>query len=392
VRGAYRVREVTDFFRVNRRKRDTESLLLSLEGRSRPLDRAVDLRLLYDAVTNRTPVLQETYVQTGPNLGQYVWRDANDDGVQQIDEFVPETTPNEGSYVQRFVPSDSLEPVIDLQARTRLTLRPARFWEVPDAWWQRVLSGITTHTTLEVQEKNRTEDVAEIYRLNLARFRRLGTTLDGSIRLEQEVELFRRRRTFGVDGAWRQTRGFTERAAGAERSFRNQWELEGRVRPATGWVLRVRGRYGVNRTRSEAFTDSRSFDIRSVEARPSVSYQPTRGITVTLSGAWARKRDRLQDRTARIVRVPLEVDWSRAGRLRLTANAEVARVDLSDSAVGLAQFELTDGRGPGTSMLWGLQGRYVITNNLRASIGYDGRAPATAPVVNTVRAKLSATF
>jgi hypothetical protein len=244
---------------------------------------------------------------------------------------------------------------------------------------------------VEVQEKSREEDVAEIYRLNLARFRQSGATLDGTLRLEQGVELFRRRRGFGIEGTWQQSRGFTERAAGVERSFTNRWQLEGRGRPARNWLLRLRGRYGVDRTRSEAFS-SRSFDIRTLSARPSVSYQPSRTVTLTLSGAWAQKRDRLQARRARIVKVPLEVEWTRAGRLRLTGNAEVARVDLTGQAAGLAQFQLTDGRGPGTSMLWGLQGRYVITNNLRATLSYDGRAPANAPVIHTVRAKLSATF
>ena len=391
VRGAYRERRVTDFFRINRRKRDTESLLLSLEGQTRPLDRAVDLKLFYDAVTERTPVLQETYLQTGPTLGQFVWRDANGDGVQQIDEFVPETTPNEGSYVRRFVPSDSLEPVIDLQARTRLSLRPARFWDTPDAWWKQGLSAVTTRTTVEVQEKSREDDVAQIYRLNLVRFRQPGVTLDGSIRLEQEVELFRRQRAFGVEGGWQQTRRFTERAAGVERSFRNGWTVEGRGRPARGWQVRLRGRHEVDRTRSDAF-ESRRYDIRTLEARPSVSYRPLRTLRITLSGAYAQKRDRLQGRRAQVLKVPLAVEWSRAGRLRLTGNVEVARVDLTGDAVGLAQFQLTDGRGPGTSMLWGLQGRYVITNNLRASISYDGRAPSNADLIHTVRAKLSATF
>ncbi len=391
-RGAYRVREVTDFFRINRQREDTESLLLNLEGRTRPFDRAVDLKLLYDAVTERTPVLQETYVRTGPNLGQFVWRDANNDGIQQVDEFVPETTPNEGEYVQRFVPSDSLESVIDLQARTRLSLRPARLWQTPDGWWQRALSSVSTRTTVEVQEKSRTPDVAEIYRLNLARFRRPDVTLDGTLRLEQEVEFFRDRQAVGVEGSWTQSRSLTERAAGAERSFLNEWTLQGRVRPASDWLVRLRGRHELDRTRSEAFSDSRSFAIRTREARPSVSYQPLRTLTVTLSGAWAQKRDRLQARRARILKVPLELEWTRAGRLRLTGNAEVAQVDLSEEAVGLARFQLTDGRGPGTSVLWGLQGRYVISNNLRASLSYDARAPANAPTIHTVRANLSATF
>jgi hypothetical protein len=113
---------------------------------------------------------------------------------------------------------------------------------------------------------------------------------------------------------------------------------------------------------------------------------------VTLAAAWAQKRDRLQDRRARVLKVPVEAEWSRAGRLRLTGRFEWARVDLTGTGVGIAQYQLTDGRGPGQSLLWGLQGRYVLTDNLEATVRYDGRAPATAPVIHTVRATLSATF
>jgi hypothetical protein len=383
---------VTDVFRVERGREDTESLLLRLEGRARPLDRAVEVKTFYDALTKRSPVLQETYLQTGPNLGQYVWRDENGDGVQQIDEFVPETTPNEGTYVQRFVPSDSLESVVDLQARTRVSIRPAQLWEDPESWMRRALAWVATQTTVEVQEQSRTEDVAQIYALNLRRFRRPGTTLSGQLRVEQAVELFPDRRNYGLEGTWRQSRGLNDRASGAQTSFLNQWTVEGRWQPGDRWQVQLRGRQEVDRSRSESFSDSRSFDIRSFEVRPTLTYQPARTATIALSGSVARKRDRLKDRRSRVWKVPLEVEWNRAGRLRLTGTLEGAWVDLSEEGVGIAQYQLTDGRGPGRSALWGLQGRYVITNNLRASVRYDGRAPATAPVIHTVRAKLSASF
>jgi hypothetical protein len=392
VRGGYRVRRVTDVFRINRGREDTESLLLRLEGEARPFDRAVQVKTFYDALTKRSPVLQETYLRTGPNLGQYVWRDVNGDGIQQIDEFVPETTPNEGTYVQRFVPSDSLESVVDLQARTRLTLRPARLWNAPRAWWKQALSLVATRSTFEVQEKSRTDDVAQVYVLNLRRFRQAGSTLSGKLRLGQEVELFPESPGYGLEGAWRQQRGLNDRAAGTQTSFLNRWTIEARYRPGRRWALEVAGRHQVDRSRSEAFATSRSFDIRTIQAQPQVSYRPLRSLTLSLSGSYAEKRDRLQGRRATVVKVPLEAEWRRAGRVRLAGSLEVAQVDLTGKATGLAQYELTDGRGPGRSALWGLQGRYVITDNLEASVSYDGRAPATAPVIHTVRARLSASF
>lgn len=392
VQGGLRTREVSDHFRRTERRRDTESLILRLQGRAEPLDRALEARLLYDAATERTPVLQEIYLQTRPERGEYVWQDHNDDGVQQIDEFVPETTPNEGTYSRRFVPSDTLESVVNLQARTRLSFQPRRLWEGADVWWKRWLRPVTAETRIEVQEKSRTERPSEIYRLNLHRFRQSEHTLDGFMRLEQRLELFRPRRSYGIDLSWRQVRGLTERAAGSERQFLNRWTLDGQLQPASGWGVRLKGVAERDRAQSEAFEQARSFDIRTLRVRPSVSYQPSRSLDLTLSGVYARKRDRAKGRRADLLKIPLEATWSRAGRLRLTANAEVARVDLTGTAVGRAQFELTDGRGPGTSFLWGLQGQYAFTHNLRATLNYDGRAPATAPSIHTVRVQVSASF
>ena len=222
VQGGLRRRDVTDVFRRTEQRRETESVLMRIDGRARPLDRAVDARLFYDAATERTPIQREVYVQTSPERGQYVWRDANDDGVQQVDEFVPETTPNEGTYVQRFVPSDTLESVVDLQLRTRLALRPRRLWPDGDAWWKKGLRRVTAETRVQVREQSRTDNPTALYRLDPDEFRRPGRTTDGSLRLEQRLEVFRTQREYGLDASWRQVRGLTERAAGGERRFLNR--------------------------------------------------------------------------------------------------------------------------------------------------------------------------
>lgn len=392
VRGGVRQREVTDFFRRTEQRRETESVILQLEGQARPLDRAIDARLFYDAATERTPVQREVFVQTTPARGQFIWRDENDDGVQQIDEFVPETTPNEGTYVQRFVPSDTLESVVDLRVRSRLTLRPRRVWSRGDVWWKAWLRQVTTETQFEVQEQSRTEDPADIYRLELDRFRQPGRTIDGSLRMEQRLDLFRTQRDYGLEASWQQVRGLTERAAGSERQFLNRWEVEGQVRPASRWGLRLTGTAERDRAQSEAFEEARSFDIRTVRIEPGVSYQPQRTVDLRLSGVLARKQDDAKNRRATLFTLPVELTWRRAGQLRVNANAEVAHVDLSGRAVGRAQFELTDGRGPGTSVLWGIQGQYAFADNLRATVNYDGRIPATADPIQTVRVQLSASF
>ncbi|MEM8559270.1 MAG: hypothetical protein AAGG50_15720 [Bacteroidota bacterium] len=58
---------------------------------------------------------------------------------------------------------------------------------------------------------------------------------------------------------------------------------------------------------------------------------------------------------------------------------------------GLAAFELADGRGAGTSYLRGRTLQCTINAFLRAS-AYDGRAPAEALTLHTVRMQVTAVF
>ena len=390
-RAGYRSRRFTDVFQQAGRE-DTESLLLGLDAGAQPWRRAVDARLFYDARTEREPTLQEVYVRTGPDLGQFVWEDANGDGLQQVDEFVPETTPNEGNYVQSFVPSDSLSSVVSIDSRFRLRLDPGRVWQRSDHRVKRWLARVETRSSVEIQENSQSGRLTRLYLLDPGVLRREGETIDGSIRWSQAVDLFPRSPVAGVDLAWTQSRRLIERAAGRETRFLNAWEVATRWRPATWWTLRLAGRTQMDRSLSDAFADSRSYDIRSRQIRPETSIRPIPSLQVTVATALATKRDDIGDRTARVIRIPVQLRWARAGSLRLTGRAEVSDIRLDGDAVGLARFELTDGRGPGRSYLWGAGGQYAVSSNVQASFDYDGRAPSGADVIHTFRIQVNARF
>jgi hypothetical protein len=163
------------------------------------------------------------------------------------------------------------------------------------------------------------------------------------------------------------------------------------VRFGPSWSSELTGAHRIDRSTSRAFA-SRSFDIESVELQPTVTYRPGRSVRVTSTPSWARKRDAIGPRTARVLKVPVEVRWGRASRFELTGRLEVATIRLDGTATGLARFELTDGRGAGTSYLWRLSGQYRFSDRLRATFSYDGRAPADAPTINSVRMQMSASF
>ena len=400
-RVAYRRKAYTDAFRAIGRP-DASSVAIRLSAQAAPLDRALDGQLVYEALTERAPVLQETYVLVGPDLGQFVWRDGagearagEPDGIAQLDEFFPETTPLEGTYLRTFVPSDTLFPTVGANASLRLGARPARLGGAVG----RLLRHVTTQTTVEVRERTRSDDVLRVLLFDPAQLQTRGAdgeTLSGRFRAEQTVTLFADRPRQGARLALAHASGTTRLAAGLDTRLDQSARLDAYGPLAPTVLARVEGGWERARSTSEAFA-SRTFDLRGVRIEPTVTWTPSPAAAFVLGVSAATRTDALAppDRPsgAFVLRVPGEARAAFGDRLALTARAEVARVALRGAAGGgLALFELSEGRGPGTSFLWGGTAQVGLGGGVRGSVTYDARAPSGAPLVQTVRATVSATF
>ena len=392
---AYRSREYTDAFAATGLV-DNESVVVRWTNRWAPLARAVELNTVYEAQTERSAVLQEVYLLVGSELGEYVWVDANGDGVQQLDEFREEVTPLEGEYLRTFVPGDELIPTIGVQGRLRLRLDGERLFDGATAGWRRALASVVSLTTLDVAEKSEEPDLADVYLLRPSVLQDPVTTLNGRFRIGQEFAFFRGETRYGGRLFGQHLRSTNRLATGLEQRLVQQVEAE--VRGVLAGPLSAELRGTLERNESESAFASRSFDIRGVEVEPEATWRFSRSFSVTGGVRYARNRDVAgggfgEDRTARIFILPARARIAVANRLQLLLRGERAVVTLDGPvATGQTAFELTERRGAGVSYLWSASGQYTINRFLRASLSYEGRAPAQAPTIHNVRVQLSAVF
>ena len=414
-RVAYRLRDVTEPFRLLGREA-SESLALRWTGRVSPFRRAVEASTLYEALTERTPLLQETYILVGPELGEFVWRDGEGeprpgepDGIAQVDEFFPETFSLEGEYARTFVPSDELFPTIGVEAQLRLRTEPGRLFEdrADRRWLARVARALAGQTTVEVRERSTDPALWAVLLLQPGHLQQRDSilvdgellpppTINGRFRLSQELSLFPGQPRYGGRLTLSHLTSTGRLAAGQEVRLLQTARAEANAAPHRRVALRLIGLAERNRAESEGFV-SRTFDIRSLGLEPQATVTVLQGLSATLGVVASDKGNRLaqegQPTGARVLRIPVEVRWAAVRRLALTLRAERADVDVrGGTAAGLASFELTEGRGPGVSYLWGVTGQYTLNRFLRATLFYDARAPADAPTIHTVRMQLSAVF
>ena len=382
----------TEFFQITQGLSDERSLVLRWNGRTRPWGQLLRLNWFYEALSEQTPVLQEIYIRTGPELGEYVWNDSNGNGIVEIDEFTPEVTQNEGEYARTLIPSDSLQSVTGLKARLNIQFEGRQRWRTPTAIWQKWLRHVTLRTAIEVQEKSTDSDPVNIYLLRQPRFRHPENTVRGTLNLMQDLWLFRNQPRYGFHASCRKIRSANVFAADTE--MRSIDEYRAQIRWSLGdlWAFESDGAFSNKANTSTAF-NSREFDIQTRSFSQEIQLAATSSIRLSSGIDYSRKSAQLRGK-ARILKLPLEGLWYRANQSNVSARFEFASVVMTEasSSAGLALFELTDGRGDGSSLLWHFNAKHQLTRVLRATLAYSGRSPRNAPVIHTVRMQLSAVF
>ena len=391
-----RLRRFEEDFR-NDQLSDRKGVLIRSVTDYRPWDRFLDTQFLYDVNTERRSLLQEAFIEVGPEMGQYVWEDLNQDGVQQIDEFFPEQNQNEGTFIKQLIPSDELFPVISLRARWRTTLDFSRLIDSHDARYSdrlEFLSGIQWRSVVDVSEENRTENLEDIYLLQFNQFRDDSLTISGRWYVDQEITFFRNNTRRELRLSADRLLSQNQQSSGVEKQHVDNVIIRGGGRISRRYRASVKMSLGRNESLSESFT-SRNYLISSRVFRPRLDIRWDQSWQSGVGFSLIRNTDRFPDEDAKVSglrvfgdsRLHMSTRWQSTLRLEHRSYKRDG-----GQATSMGQFELTEGAGLGDTWAWSLQSDYRISDFLRASFQYEGRSVSGRTPVQTLRFTVNAVF
>ena len=362
-------------------QREQDALLIGLSGRVRSVGGG-SVQWNYEVRSEQTAAMQEIYIRTGPDRGQYVWQDINGDGRIQLDEYFPETIPGEGEYARTLFPSDSLEAVTTAEAGLSYQWLPT----ATDSRWRRV----SVNASVDIRETTRTDDRVGIYLLQSSALRQSGQTVNGRIRMSGRLGLYPLRRDRDIGFSLLRTASLVELANGSESSERSQLGLEWREEIRDNLDLTLGSTASDEKSLSAQFA-SRAFSIQRWEVRPGVIVR-WKDWRLQTEGLYGESQESRSGARVRTVRLPLSV-FRTSGQMRWRVGGERSRSAIEGGVPqGLQLFELTQGRGEGTSWMWHLHLDMQLTEIVTATLRYDGRSPSGLPVIHTGRFQLSARF
>lgn len=390
----YQQREITKRFSATPGYSANDAVYIKSNSRYRSENSAIDGQFFYDVNSQRTALLQETYIEVGPELGQYVWDDLNQDGIKQIDEFYPEQTPNEGLFLKQYLPSDQLLPSINLSSRFRLAISPIKFYNKSTESISKTLADkIDWSGSIDIRENSTTSKLSDIYLLRLAQFQNDSTTILGRIGYRSEFTFFPRNRTNSLRFELNNSTGKNKQAFGSEDQDVKSYliELQTRFNRYLSWNNEIK--LSEDKRNNDVLT-SRNYRINTTAFTSTFQVIQSRELSYSFDAAYNSKLENAQinEVHANVIKAGANTRIYLGDKFQASGRLQFKRVELEGTSTALGNFELTEGAGAGSNWIWSLQATYQNSQWVQSSLNYDGRTVTKLPTIHTLRFIIRALF
>jgi hypothetical protein len=372
-----------------------QTTLLKIQSRYRPFSQGLDLDLFYDAATQRTAKLERVFYKVRKGEGQYVWNDANANGIADLNderEFTPDRY--DGEYIAITLNSDALIPIINLKASSRIRITPNRFMKDANTFLEKVLTNISTETFLRLEERSTEPDTKKIYLMKMNSFLNPATTQTGFQFVQQDFFLFEYNPEYSFRFRFNQRNGLSQFASGTERNFsrerslRSRFQLTDDISNQTDLIVK-----NDNAVSSSLINQSRQ--IANILLSTDLSYRPESNVEIGLKIETSEGEDIvatapvIADYNGQTVRVVY--GFLGNGQIRSEVSREEVLIGYQPAGYS-APYELTSGRDFGKNYLWSISSEYRMGGNVQFSLQYSGRTTSRTNVIHTGRMEVRAYF
>lgn len=333
------------------------------------------------------------YQKVPAGQGSYVWRDRNENGLEDLDEF-EQATNNDivfADYIQVILPTTDYEPTNVVQFNQSFQLQPKSLW-FDAKGLRRFLALWSWVSSISVRRETLSEGAVLA---NFVPFAEVAqSTLAGENTSMRHTLFFNRNSPrFEADIYNSTAASATYLVNGTDRRMRKEWGWASKVGLGRRFSSELKALKGNNVQTSAAFVN-RNFYIDFYSIEPSLTFMP--GKTFRLTGSYRYKHsldrnDTLQQ-AAIAQEMTIDTRYGNALKSSIGAKFSLVMLDYAGNNNTTIAYTLLDGFQTGRNYTWTVSFDTRFSGNIQLSLGYDGRQSGDAPIRHVGRASLRAIF
>ena len=353
--------------------------------------------LLYEVGTGQEQKKNFTYLQVPAGTGQYTWIDANNDGIQQLTEFVLAQFQDQATYIRVYTPSNEYIKANYNTFNYSFTINPrAAISPTAQSSMSKLLARVILQSSMQLTQKQQAKGFIQ---LNPFKSPLDDTSLiTRTIILVNTFSFNRADPHWGIDISNTRNGSKTLLTYGYEARQLAEWMARGRINISRAIVLNATLRQGTNQLNNSGSNfDSSNYHVRQYSIEPNLAF--TRGANFRIGMGYKishKTNDPLyggQTYTSGAYNMDFKYNilQSTSIQSKFTYSDIVYRAKGGDaSTTSSVSYVILEGLSPGKNYLWNIDLTKKLGSSLEFSLQYEGRKAGEANIVHTGRASLRA--
>ncbi|MBX7241820.1 MAG: hypothetical protein K1X92_08730 [Bacteroidia bacterium] len=369
---------------------------LQLTGSS--TNRMIYANLIYEITSEQIAQRDIKFLRVNPGQGEYQWIDYNQDNIQSINEFVISNNPLTADFIRTVLPTQRFVPTTRpaLQGNIRLDFK--KIYPKSKNPWKETLRNFKSFTNVRITQSKERENSLSAYLVRFNESPSDTALIDMSYNFRQEFLFFQNSTTGDFKFAYQNNRTKQFLSTGAETRAARFWTLAQRLSVGSDKSLELETGFGKRFSYARNFP-TRNYDVRYIETYPHINWQASRKLRFTAGYQYKYKKN-INDSSFVNSRVSYhkltaENRWNLKERNNLNVKLDLIGIRQRNTGDGpnfTANYELLESLNPGINAVWQVFLTYYIFKDMELGITYEGRAPASAPVIHTGRVQIRALF
>jgi hypothetical protein len=364
-------------------------------------ERTLLARIEYDYAFLRRVFVANTYYQIGSGqelrrdfqyvevlVGQgiYVWKDFNNDGAQQLNEFVLAGAADKpmANYIRVFLPTNSYISTNANQFNQTLNINPGAIWNSKKDF-RKVVSKFSNQSALKIDRKTTqidTRDFLNPFFLNVN-----DTSLISLNSIFRNTLFFNRSNpTFGAEITYSNQRSKTFLTNGFEARNRTEQGINLRWNVNSSWSITNTINSGV-RIYTSNFFSANNFNYAFIEFKPRLSYQLNTRLRITALFSYFEGNNiaELGKQKSNNTEFGTEFRYSLVKQGVINAKLSSYQIKFNGDAQSQLGYDMLQGLAVGQNAVWNINYQQRLGNSLQITINYDGRSAETQRTIHIGR-------
>jgi hypothetical protein len=373
---------------INNLNSENENVLNSrIAYRQNIFNNFLNLQTLYQVQSGNLPQQEFVYVEVEPGKGFYEWIDFNDNGIQELDEFVIAQFQDQAKFVRVLLPTIRFIKTNQNKFSQSVNINAIQ-WKNKDGI-KRAISHFSDQAYFLINSKTKRENG----KINLNPF----TSNDENL---LDLDLVYKNSLFFNRGLQKYSTVYTYINSRKKSIFvfgdqdiqlkTHQFQFLHKI--GKFWLIDINSGLSESLSRSISYSN-RNYKLNTLNFHPKVSYLYSTNSRLEIFYNYKNKKNKMEDfETLNMHVFGANYQYANKDKFSVNANVNLYFNEFEGNTNSPVAFQMLEGLQPGTNFTWLLYLQKRLTSFLDLNINYSGRKSETTKTIHTGNIQLRATF